>query len=260
VHATARRDSIAQWLREEGRVDVVDVATRLGVAPETVRRDLRSLEGRGMLERVHGGAVPRVATLQGAVVSAASAVEDLPVVELLWRELPRSGTILLGAGPLSLALAQVIVNDPPDHTGLTLVTNSLGAALVLSRLSRLSVYNLGGTVSPLTLAQEGDWALTELGRLHTDVSVVFPTGISAEGGLSQDTPAAAAISEAEVAAGSVVVALVDAAAVGRSAFVQFAPLSALDRVAVVGRPDPSSLQGLTDRGVVIVSGADTGVS
>ena len=40
-----------------------------------------------------------------------------------------------------------------------MATNSLDAAIVLSRASRLEVYNIGGTVSPVTRAQEGDWAV-----------------------------------------------------------------------------------------------------
>ena len=49
----------------------------------------------------------------------------------------------------------------------------------------LSVYNIGGTVSATTRAQEGDWALQELERLHVDISLICPAGISPERGLGQ---------------------------------------------------------------------------
>ena len=55
---SARHNLILQWLIAEGRVDVVGAANRLGVAQETVRRDLRTLENSGRLQRVHGGALP----------------------------------------------------------------------------------------------------------------------------------------------------------------------------------------------------------
>ena len=57
AQASARYQAICEWLATEGRVDVVDIANRLGVAQETIRRDLRSLETAGKLQRVHGGAV-----------------------------------------------------------------------------------------------------------------------------------------------------------------------------------------------------------
>ena len=55
--ATTRYQAISDWLTAEGRVDVVDIANRLGVAQETIRRDLRTMESAGKLQRVHGGAV-----------------------------------------------------------------------------------------------------------------------------------------------------------------------------------------------------------
>ena len=39
-------------------MDVGELATEFDVTPETVRRDLTSLERHGLLRRVHGGAIP----------------------------------------------------------------------------------------------------------------------------------------------------------------------------------------------------------
>ena len=55
--ATERHRLIADRLDAVGRVEVGDLAARLAVAPETIRRDLRLLEQQGQLQRVHGGAV-----------------------------------------------------------------------------------------------------------------------------------------------------------------------------------------------------------
>lgn len=252
-----RFERMLAWLAAEGRLDVGDTANRLGVAQETVRRDLRVLESRAELVRVHGGAVqvePEAVagSVPGLTVPGSGAdgldAEDRELLEALWQELPRTGTLLLGTGRLTLELAKVMVNDPPQDE-LTVVTNSLDVALLLSRVSQVSVYNIGGTVSPRTHAQEGDWALTELHRLHTDVSVVCPAGVSSEHGLGQPTPAAAAVSQAEVAAGSQVVALVEGAAVGQPAFVTFAGLDEVDRVVVAGDPLPVLVQQLGEHGI-----------
>jgi DeoR/GlpR family transcriptional regulator of sugar metabolism len=249
-----RFDRLLGWLASEGRIDVGDAAARLGVAQETVRRDLRVLESKAQLVRVHGGAVelePEGLASPGTGLTApAGAVvsEDRGLLEALWADLPRTGTLLLGTGRLSLELAQVIVNAPPDDD-LTVVTNSLDIGLLLSRVSRLSVYNIGGTVSPRTRAQEGDWALTELHRVHTDVSVVCPAGISIERGLSQPTPSAAAVSQAEVAAGTRVLALVEESALGRPSFVTFAGLDEIDQIVVAGVPAPATVQEFTERDV-----------
>ena len=71
-----------------------------------------------------------------------------------------------------------MIASPPLGHGLTVVTNSLDAAIATARIPMLSVYNIGGSVSATTSAQEGDWALQELERLHVDVSLICPAGIS----------------------------------------------------------------------------------
>jgi len=255
IQAAARYQAITDLLAADGRVDVVDIANRLGVAQETIRRDLRAMESAGKLQRVHGGAVRLVAGPLTLVNNHPPvAQDDLELAAQVWHELPRRGTILLGAGRLNLALAQVMVISPPEAQGLTVATNSLDAAIVLSRARRLEVYNIGGTVSPVTRAQEGDWAVNEMERLHVDVTVVCPAGISVERGLSEATPAAAAVSQAEVAAGERVIALAGADNFGVSAFVQFASLDQIHAIAVAGSPSQAALQPYLERGITITLG------
>ncbi len=252
--SSARHQAITGWLTEQGRVDVVDLATRLGVAQETVRRDLKAMEAAGTLQRVHGGAIrvdaPPLATRPGP---RSPDGDHLELAQRVWRDLPRSGSILLGTGALGLALAHTIVTTPPETTGLTVVTNSLDAAIVLSRASRLDVYNIGGSVSPVTRAQEGDWAVTEMQRLHVDVSVVCPAGITLEQGLTQSTPAAAAVSQVEVTCADRVIALASSATLGTAALVQFARIDQVDQIAVAGSINPGALQPFVDRGVSVSS-------
>ncbi|MBO0845655.1 MAG: DeoR/GlpR transcriptional regulator, partial [Nocardioides sp.] len=54
-----RHAEILRLLRTSGANDVADLASRLGVSPSTIRRDLGWLSKRGHLRRVHGGATIR---------------------------------------------------------------------------------------------------------------------------------------------------------------------------------------------------------
>jgi DNA-binding IclR family transcriptional regulator len=53
-----RQHQILALARSQGEVDVLKLAAELGVAPETIRRDLRQLEQHGLVRRTHGGAYP----------------------------------------------------------------------------------------------------------------------------------------------------------------------------------------------------------
>ncbi len=209
-----------------------------------------------MLRRVHGGAIPVDAETSVPIPALATPPpHQSAAAASVWAELPRSGTVLIGSGPLAAAVTHAVLAAPPTASGLTVVTNSLETAVHLGRLPQLSVYNIGGTVSHRTGAQEGDWALEELGRLHVDVAVLSPAGISVEHGLSESTPAAAAVAQAVVACSERRFAICSTDILGHSAFVRFAGIGEIHRVFVAGRPDDSAMRAILDRGVAVsVSG------
>src|SRR5713101_8039745 len=55
-----RRRSIVQTLQREGKVLASELSKVLDVSEDTIRRDLRELAAAGELQRVHGGALPRL--------------------------------------------------------------------------------------------------------------------------------------------------------------------------------------------------------
>ena len=55
-----RQTYIADLLRREGKVLSAPLAARLHVRKDTIRRDLDELAAAGTVQRVHGGASPRL--------------------------------------------------------------------------------------------------------------------------------------------------------------------------------------------------------
>lgn len=64
--AVGRHDAILRELELRGSLRISQLATRLDVTPMTLRRDLAELESRGLLVRVHGGAVSKAVAQQQA--------------------------------------------------------------------------------------------------------------------------------------------------------------------------------------------------
>ena len=52
-----RQNQILRELALRGSLNAAEFARRLGISGMTVRRDLAFLDGQGLLQRVHGGAV-----------------------------------------------------------------------------------------------------------------------------------------------------------------------------------------------------------
>ena len=53
-----RREVLLSRLSSDGRLVVKELATELGVAEDSLRRDLRELAAAGLCQRVYGGALP----------------------------------------------------------------------------------------------------------------------------------------------------------------------------------------------------------
>src|SRR6478735_2532791 len=210
MYAAERQQRIIAEARRAGRVEVTALADSLGVAAETVRRDLTALERRGSLRRVHGGAIPVERRI------AARALD----------ELPSGGSIILDGGSTTLAVAEML---PPD-LDLTVLTNSLAAATVLSTHPGITLYLLGGRVRGTTGAAVGDWATGALADVVVDVAVIGTNGLSVVRGLTTPDQSEALVKRAMVTAARKCVVLADSSKAGDDHLHRFAQLADVDVV------------------------------
>src|SRR5215218_9971195 len=58
-----RKQLLLERLRRDGRIVAKDLSAELDLSEDTIRRDLRELAGDGLLQRVHGGALPASPTI-----------------------------------------------------------------------------------------------------------------------------------------------------------------------------------------------------
>jgi DeoR/GlpR family transcriptional regulator of sugar metabolism len=53
-----RKQQLLSILKRQGQLIAKEVSQAMGVSEDTIRRDLRELAQEGLLQRVHGGALP----------------------------------------------------------------------------------------------------------------------------------------------------------------------------------------------------------
>ena len=229
MYAAERQQRIMAEARLAGRVEVASLAESLGVATETVRRDLTALEQRGSLRRVHGGAIPvERLELEPNLATRSSRLTDVKrrIAARVLDELPRGGTVLLDSGSTTQAVVHLL---PPD-LDLTVVTNSVAAAATLTTHPGVSLYLLGGRVRGVTGAAVGDWATAALDGLVVDVAVVGTNGVSAARGLTTPDQAEALVKAAMVRSARRVVVATDSSKAGDDHLHRFARLEEVDLV------------------------------
>lgn len=233
--AEQRRALIMDEVRRRGGVRVNELTRRLGVSDMTVRRDLDALARQGMLEKVHGGAVPVVnASTHEPGFEAKSGLEPTAKEEIARAAaalVPPGSAIALSGGTTTYALAQQLL----DVTDLTVVTNSVRVADVFHVAQRSSgrrqgaatVVLTGGVRTPSD-ALVGPVADQAIATLHFDMLFVGVHGISVEAGLSTPNLAEAETNRRLVQSARRVVVVADHTKWGTVGLSSFASLDQVD--------------------------------
>lgn len=236
--AEQRRALILDEVRKRGGVRVNELTRRLNVSDMTVRRDLDALARQGVIEKVHGGAVPVVGTsthepgFEAKSALEPSAKEDIARAAAAMAA-PGSA-IALSGGTTTYALARQLV-DVPD---LTVVTNSVRVADVFhdarrpassgaARPGAATVVLTGGVRTPSD-SLVGPVADRAIGSLHFDVLFLGVHGISGGAGLSTPNLAEAETNRRLVSAARRVVVVADHTKWGTMGLSSFATLGEVD--------------------------------
>ncbi|MFE3887679.1 DeoR/GlpR family DNA-binding transcription regulator [Streptomyces lydicus] len=233
--AEQRRALILDEIRRRGGVRVNELTRKLNVSDMTVRRDLDALARQGMVEKVHGGAVPvsePSAHEPGFEVKSSlelSAKEDIAKAAA---EMAAPGSaIALAGGTTAFALAQRLL-DVPD---LTVVTNSVRVADVFYGAQRAAAGGAGPRAGAATVVLTGGVrtpsdtlvgpvADAAIRSLHFDVLFLGVHGISVEAGLSTPNLAEAETNRHFVRSARRVVVLADHTKWGTVGLSSFATL------------------------------------
>ncbi len=254
LYAEERQQAITVLARARGRVAVAELAARFHVTSETIRRDLEALATRGVLSRVHGGAVPAesVRLVESAVpvrdVERAAEKQRIAVAALAFLPAGPNATILLDAGTTVGRFAELV---PAGRLG-TVVTNALGLAASLSAREVAEVQVLGGRVRGITQATVGSTTVDALRGLRVDVAFVGVNGFTSIHGFSTPDPAEGAVKRAMVGSARRVVALADSSKFGAEYLVSFAEASEVDVLVTDAALSPFAQQSLTEQGIEVV--------
>jgi DeoR family fructose operon transcriptional repressor len=139
----------------------------------------------------------------------------------------------------------------PTDRELTVVTNSLPIASILSGRSNVHLHILGGRVRHTTLAAVDSWALGLLRTLTIDMAFLGTNGFSVEHGCTTPDPSESAVKEAMIMAARNRVIMADHSKFGNDQFSKFAELSEIDTVVTEGL-DQASIDLIEETGPKVV--------
>lgn len=176
-----RQSKILEIARLEGTLRVEDLAQRLGVADQTIRRDLSHLADAGKLERVHGGAILHsTANNLDYDRRRNRNIEGKRRIGRACATLIQNGSsVFINIGTTAEAVAAELMN----HADLLVVTNSLNTANILSVNPNIEIMVAGGTLRRTDGGLLGNLTAQFLELFKFDHAVISCAAIDSDGDL-----------------------------------------------------------------------------
>lgn len=176
-----RKQHILELLRRTGQVIAKDVSRELSLSEDTIRRDLRELAAEGLLQRVHGGALPSSPAIGDFAARLQVATDEKKRIGQAAAALVQPGqVVILDGGTTAVQIARHFSAD----LRATIVTHSPTIALELVDHRAVDVILIGGKLFKHSVVSVGAPAIEAIRRIHADTYFMGVTGIHPKYGLS----------------------------------------------------------------------------
>lgn len=235
---TKRHAEILRIVRQEGTTTIADLAARLEVSQESIRRDVRPLTASDQLLKVHGAVtVPshyieapfekrmrESAAAKRAIASAAAAI------------VKDGDSLMFDTGTTT----SLVARELRDRNNLTIVTNSSDIARTLATEKSNAVFLAGGTLHGDNGATFGAGTVSFLKSFSVRYAFISIGAIDAAGGAMDFRYEEAEVARAVLSRGETSFVVTDQSKFNRRALVHVCDFDAFD-VLICDEPPPDDI-------------------
>ena len=224
-----RHQYIIKKLQKEQYIHVVDLCSELKVSSVTIRKDLKLLEDKNLLFKIHGGAtlsnpytvdrsVNEKEKLQSNEKSSIGQVAAGLVIE--------NDSIIIASGTSVLAFARCL----PVNLNLTVITSALNVSLELLRHPNTEVMQLGGMMRKSSTSVMGPYSENILKDFFCNKLFLGVDGIDLEFGLTTTNMMEAHLNRQMISAAQKTIVLTDSTKFGKRGFGKICNIDEIDHV------------------------------
>lgn len=171
-----RYEQIIQMLDDHKTVRVSEITDRLNVTDMTIRRDLKELEDKGLLQRVHGGAKKieetAFAERSHSEKKEINIEEKKRIGKLAASFVAENDVIFIGSGTTN-----EFIIDYLDVSAAKIITNSIDIFSKISSDDRFEVILIGGKLRKRTGTFIGTFSTDMLKKINVHKAFVGTNGI-----------------------------------------------------------------------------------
>ena len=248
---------ILALLSDRESVSLVEFSDALGVSPATVRRDLADLDYQRLLRRTHGGATVidsraelPVALRDTQFLDAKRAIAAQAAMLIP----PERHAVALSGGSTTAQVARTLSN----HRDLTIITNSLTIATLVTSYPQLKVIMTGGSLRPQSLELVGILAENTFNAINVGTAILGTDGVTAGGGVTTHDETEARTNHAMVMHAQRTIVVADGSKIGRLAMARVAEIDQVHALVTDDTADPDALAEIERAGVTVYVVSTTG--
>ena len=226
-----RQADIVKRVNETGRIMVSEIQQIYNVSSDCARRDLRSLEGKGVLQRTHGGAISITKT--GIYPDKNYNPKDVEEIKKDYftvaqkaLEYVRNNDVIYVTPSL---VGYYMAMNLPEELTVTILTNSVTIAEVLRRKENVTVIFLGGIMSNKGNCHDF-YTIQMVNNIRIDKAFMSHNALSLEYGATTHDPSGMEFGRAVMHNSKVKIGLYPSSKIGKESIHSVCPLDAYDLI------------------------------
>lgn len=250
--AADRREEILKKLSIEGSVIVSKLTREFDVSIETIRRDLETLEKKGLLKRVHGGAVLKgnqSSKLHYAKRKDESIEEKREIAQKAVSYIEEGSVIALNNSTTNLEIAKEMKHHFDE---LTIITNSLMITNELAEKENFTIILLGGVLNSKEYSFDGQFTGDMLSNFVVHKSFLSMAGVSLSRGVTDYLMSEVHIQKKLIEISQEVIVLVTSDNVDNESLVKIADIEEINLIITDSKVNPDIIKKYSEYGVEII--------
>lgn len=246
-----RKQKILELLNRDGSIRVAILSKLFNISEVTIRNDLADMEHKGLLSRVHGGAVSSYKPYYSMNLNQrldTNHAEKLIIAKKIAEMIENNDTVMFNSGTTTL----LVFRSLPQNLNLSIVTNSIAIALEAAEIPNFNIVLLGGQTNSKYQFTFGSDACAQLKNYHADKLVLSVDGIDMNTGFSTYYDKEAEIDRIMLMQANTRIVAADYSKFNRNAFTKIAGIDVADYI-VTNREIPENiLKDINKENVIII--------
>lgn len=183
MRANERLNEIVKLLNRQGRVHVKDLSKTFNVSEDLIRKDLKKLEDKGLIDRIYGGAERKSKKFDASNIKYRMNIHKESkekITKKVEKLIENGDTIFLDTSSTSLTLATLLKSK---HKELTVITNMLEVVRILEDNNDIRTILIGGLYNRMLGGFVGHGAIETIQSYYVDKAFVSCMSLRLEDGV-----------------------------------------------------------------------------